>query len=248
MSVDGWGAGASFTAGLAFAATAGIFLLKRKRHIAFNLGITAYILLWPVYLWFLQFQLTERNGLNAWYLANLIVIQITLTGITPLVIQCFLPFRPVLTTIQLLYVFNLVLQFFSYAYWSYGSTRNFSAELTHLDSFYFALGTLTTAGTGNISAISETARRFQTFQMLIDFVLIGFVVALIVARYSSFFRRPEEEQDRQFGQTLSDSDVFRRIAESRPPRARSAKPINRPVRRRPKPSWQRRRRKPIGPG
>ena len=60
--------------------------------------------------------------------------------------------------------------------------------LSHFDAFYFALGTLTT-GTGNISAISETSRRIQTAQMGIDFLLIGFIVALLVARYSTLFDR-----------------------------------------------------------
>lgn len=246
MSISGWGAAITFTVGLVFAAAAGIALLMHKRSMARALGITAFILLWPVNLWFAQFQLTERNGLSTSYLVNLIVVQITLLGVVPLVIECFLPFRPVLTTIQLLYVFNLILQFFSYTYWSYGTTRNFSSELTHLDSFYFALGTLTTAGTGNLSAVSETGRKFQTFQMLIDFIFIGFVVALVIARYSTLFRRPKEELEGQFTQTPSNSGVSRRIAERRPPKARRPKPVNRCVRRS-KPAWQRRRENRIAP-
>ncbi|MBO0808091.1 MAG: two pore domain potassium channel family protein [Actinobacteria bacterium] len=66
-----------------------------------------------------------------------------------------------------------------------GTTRNFTIRLSHLDSFYFALGTLSTAGTGNISAISETTRRLQAAQMGVDLILIGFVVTLFLARYSA---------------------------------------------------------------
>ena len=56
-----------------------------------------------------------------------------------------------------------------------------------------ALGTLTAAGTGNISAISETARGIQSLQMVLDLVIIGFVAALILARYSNLLSRPQPE-------------------------------------------------------
>jgi hypothetical protein len=69
--------------------------------------------------------------------------------------------RHQVTDILLAYTFSLVLPHFSYIYWSYGSLANFNVQLSHLDSFYFALGTLATAGTGNISAINETAAKFK---------------------------------------------------------------------------------------
>ena len=106
-------------------------------------------------------------------------------------------FRPGLTALLLAYILSLLLQFFSYAYWSYGTTRNFSASLSHLDSFYFALGTLTTAGTGNIAATSETARGLQTLQMGLDVVIVGFALALVLARYANLLPRfwPEARPD-----------------------------------------------------
>ena len=55
-----------------------------------------------------------------------------------------------LTAFFLAYLFSLILQLFSYIYWTYGTTKNFSVNLTHFDSFYFALGTLTTVGSGTI--------------------------------------------------------------------------------------------------
>ena len=102
-------------------------------------------------------------------------------------------FRPVLTALFLAYLFSLILQLFAYIYWTYGTTKNFSANLTHFDSLYFALGTLTTAGSSTITATSETARQIQALQMGLDLILIGFAVALILARYSNLFSasRPE---------------------------------------------------------
>jgi hypothetical protein len=47
---------------------------------------------------------------------------------------------------------------FSYIYWAHGTAKDFSVSLTHLDAFYFALGTFTTAGTGNISDQRNSAR------------------------------------------------------------------------------------------
>jgi hypothetical protein len=81
--------------------------------------------------------------------------------------------------------FSTLLQVFSYQYWSYGTARNFNHPLTHLDALYFTLGTLTTAGTGNLVAISETARRIQTLQMFLDLALVVFALGLIFVRFSS---------------------------------------------------------------
>lgn len=50
----------------------------------------------------------------------------------------------------LAYMFASLLYTFSVLYWGYGSASNFSIPLSHLDAIYFAIGTLTTAGTGNI--------------------------------------------------------------------------------------------------
>jgi len=98
-------------------------------------------------------------------------------------------FRPVVTAFVLAYGFAVLLETFTLIYWYHGTSRNFGIPLSHFDAFYFALGTLTT-GTGSISAISEASRRIQTTQMVIDLVFIGFIVALLMARYSTLFDRP----------------------------------------------------------
>ena len=79
---------------------------------------------------------------------------------------------------------SLLMVDFAFIYWSYGSTINFTIRLTHLDAIYFALGTLTTAGTGNISAISEIARGIQSVQMFLDLGLVLFAIGLVIARFS----------------------------------------------------------------
>lgn len=79
----------------------------------------------------------------------------------------------------------LVLLFeFSAFYWSSGTRVNFNIQLSHLDAIYFALGTLSTAGTGNIFATSELARGVQALQMVFDIVLLVFIAGLAVTRIS----------------------------------------------------------------
>ena len=85
----------------------------------------------------------------------------------------------------LLIALSTLVAMFSVLYSNYGTTNNFTTKLTPLDAIYFSVGTLSTAGTGNISAISETARVLQTVQMILDVLLIGFAVSLAVAEISS---------------------------------------------------------------
>jgi hypothetical protein len=56
-------------------------------------------------------------------------------------------------------------------------------RLTHLDAIYFAVGTFSTAGTGNIVAISESARFIQTAEMIVGMVFVLLTVAAVVGRY-----------------------------------------------------------------
>jgi Ion channel len=193
MSVDQWGVVVASTLGFGFLVAAVVALIIRKRRIAGYLAAASYIMLFPIHLWFWQFELTGRAPVGAGYIWNG-AQQIVLSGIVPLiVVSSFRRFRPVVTALLLLYVFSLLLQLFSYIYWSYGTTRNFSIRLSHLDSFYFALGTLTTAGTGNVSATSETSRQIQTLQMGLDLIFVGIVVAIILTRYSNLLTRPQVE-------------------------------------------------------
>jgi hypothetical protein len=92
-----------------------------------------------------------------------------------------------LSSIALTLIFSVVyfLAFFSALYWSYGTSSNFNVPLTHFDALYFALGTLSTAGTGTINATSELARGLQAAQMTLDLALVVFALGLVVARFTS---------------------------------------------------------------
>lgn len=190
--------GTLITAMLGFAlALATVVAFTRQRHRAGRyLAVATYIMLWPIHLWFWQFDLIGRtvtSTASPTYIINGVVFQIFLSGIVPLVMSCFYRFRPVLTAFFLAYLFSLILQLFSYIYWTYGTTKNFSTDLTHFDSFYFALGTLTTVGSGTITATSETVRQIQAVQMGLDLLLIGFAVTVILARYTNLLSRPRPD-------------------------------------------------------
>jgi hypothetical protein len=183
-----WGSAFSVTAAFFCLIAAGVARVKfRDGRRAFYLLAACYVWFFPVHLWFWQFILRGPSPTGTGYILEAI------SQIGPplvwLIWSCFHRFRPVVTAVVLIYLFSLVLQLFSFIYWSYGGTNNFNIALSHLDSFYVALGTLTTAGTGSISAVSETARGIQTLQMGIDLAIVGFAVALVVARYSNLFPR-----------------------------------------------------------
>jgi hypothetical protein len=89
---------------------------------------------------------------------------------------------PAETAIWLASTFSILLACFSTLYWDYGAEGNFSITLSRLDAVYFAVGTLTTAGTGDIVAKSETARGIQTMQMVLGMALVVFAVTIVLAR------------------------------------------------------------------
>jgi Ion channel len=74
---------------------------------------------------------------------------------------------------------------FSLLYWNYGTPANFNISLTRLDAIYFSIGTLSTAGTGNLNATSELARGLQALQMVLDLGFLLIAVTLVVNRLAS---------------------------------------------------------------
>jgi len=187
MGADGWGYSVSAVVGLLLILGTIVQYLKKKWHAGNYFAIGAYLFYFPVHLWFWQFLLTNR-GIPGWYTYSATIQIVTAIGFVTR--RCFGQFRPILTAIALSYCFSLILQLFSYIYWANGAGNNFSVTLTHLDSFYLALGTFTTAGTGNIAPLTEAARGFQTLQMGLDFILIGLVVGLVMTRYTNLLDRP----------------------------------------------------------
>jgi hypothetical protein len=61
----------------------------------------------------------------------------------------------------------------------------FSAPLTKLDAIYFTLGTLSTAGTGDLAAVSEQCRAIVSAQLVAGFVVVTIAVAGLVSRLLS---------------------------------------------------------------
>jgi hypothetical protein len=87
-------------------------------------------------------------------------------------------------TIMVTYTFLLIAMQFATIYWIIGTTENFSVELSHWGAIYFALGTLTTAGTGTIAPTSDLARAIVSDQMILDFVFVGIALTLAITRWS----------------------------------------------------------------
>lgn len=86
------------------------------------------------------------------------------------------------TLASLMNIVSLILTDFSVLYWLYGTNANFGKTLSRLDAVYFALGTMTTAGTGSIAPASQLARGLVSAQMAVDFIFLATVVSLAVTR------------------------------------------------------------------
>lgn len=115
-----------------------------------------------------------------WYVATAVALIICVVGFRD---------RPLYTlAIAVLLGFIVLTDLFSVLYWQYGSQVNFNIPLSHLDAVYFTLGTLSTAGTGNIVAISETSRAIQSLQMGVDFGFILLATGILVSRLASEHR------------------------------------------------------------
>lgn len=164
-------------------------------------GSNRYALYWPINLWFSRFQLTERGTIGPGYIWNgvfqitvALVVLITVASAPPVPAGSQRPCAHVLlfAAAPAVLVHLLGLR----------STRNFSIRLSHLDAFYFALGTLTIAGTGNISAVSETARGIQVLQMGLALVLM----LIVMARCSSLISRPGPEPPRDWPASAASSE------------------------------------------
>lgn len=141
-----------------------------------------------VLFWFVVLHLTQRHHLSAWTVALDAVL--LLWGLVGLAAMALAGVRLPRLIFGLLSTLSLLLATFSWFYWEYGTTPNFSQPLTHLDSTYFALGTLTTAGTGTFVAKGETAIALQSAQMALNLILTLFVIGVVVARFVPLRRPP----------------------------------------------------------
>ena len=60
------------------------------------------------------------------------------------------------------------------------SAGNFGGHLSHTDGVYFTVTVFSTAGFGDITAKTETARLVVTGQMIADLIILGLAVKVLV--------------------------------------------------------------------
>jgi len=104
---------------------------------------------------------------------------------------------------------SLLLCLYSGLYLFYGSAQNFGSNLSKVDAFYFALGILTTAGTGTIAPVSEFARILTSSQYVVDLFYVVGIIAIGTARLTptvlSARNRTDGNSERE-RDPVSDSD------------------------------------------
>jgi hypothetical protein len=157
-----------------------------------RLSRTITVILAQAALWF-NFFFFGRGTFTGLYV--IIPSVITIIAITYILVSIIRFVSMPETALMLLFGFSSLVGNFSILYWNYGTATNFNEYLTRLDAVYFAVGTLTTAGTGTISAVSQLARGLQGLQMALDIGFILFAVALAVAEISARMQRRRDQQD-----------------------------------------------------
>lgn len=90
-------------------------------------------------------------------------------------------------------VVSSILGNFAQIYWGYGTGGNFNEHITRFRAVYFAIGTLSTAGSGDIVAVSTAAQATQMAQQVVDLLLLAFGVGALVARFMMPLRAPTDE-------------------------------------------------------
>ena len=162
--------------------------MRIQRFVADQLPYIIIIAL-QVFLWFNYISNSHRGDFPVFAIAICSACVVLYFLVVRKVL--FYEFKPLITASFVVNLISVFLLIFSEIYWSYGTAKNFGINLSHLDAFYFALGTFTTAGTGNISATSEQARGIQTLQMGLGFLIIGIVFTLGVTRYYDYLKSPK---------------------------------------------------------
>jgi hypothetical protein len=141
-----------------------------------------FLLLLQAYLWSGFLVQTQRVPAPTF---DVVQYSFAIASGIAMVVWSFVTRRPIwVMGCWVIFTLSQMIVNFSYLYWSQGSASNFTMSLSHLDAIYFAIGTLTTSGTGNLAATSETTRGFQALQNVLDLSLVLFAVSLFVARFS----------------------------------------------------------------
>jgi Ion channel len=145
----------------------------------------------PVLVGWLALFVGHRRNTSPWWAVGLAVWLVFLIALC----VGFAWLRPKLWIVAacLVGASSLSVTTFGTFYWLNGTTTDFNHTLSHLDALYFSMGTLSTAGTGTLAAISQKARLIQTIQMGLDFVLIVGTFGALLGRYVSRSDRTSPE-------------------------------------------------------
>jgi hypothetical protein len=104
---------------------------------------------------------------------------------------------PAALLVDLIVTFAAFVGSFAYLYYDEGTGRAFSQDLSRLDAVYFAVGTVSTAGTGNINALSEGARATQLAEMLLAMVLVIVAGGFVLVRYMAPMMEKSRKRQRR---------------------------------------------------
>jgi len=83
------------------------------------------------------------------------------------------------------YTLFVLVATYSSVYYNTADGRNWSVHLSHVDALLLSMGTLTTAGTGDITPRSELARGLLSIQMAIDLGVVTIMVAVVLNRLAN---------------------------------------------------------------
>jgi Ion channel len=154
--------------------------MVRRRKIPDN-SLPVAVAVLEAFMWWVFIAMRTRVPANP-----ILVICFSAGAVAMVVIVVIFRDRPLhVVAVIVLFTFITLINLFSVLYWQYGSRANFNIPLSHLDAVYFTLGTLSTAGTGNIVATSETSRAIQSLQMGVGFGVILLAAGILVSRLAS---------------------------------------------------------------
>jgi hypothetical protein len=151
-----------------------------QRHIA-SIPSSVWVAL---VVWIPFFLPGDRRG------APLIIPILWVSGLVGLTLGTILLSQVQLTTARDLAtnavaIVFLLLATYSVTYFTYGTRRDWSTRLSHVDALSVALGTFTTAGTGDIHPRSEFARTLVVSQMAVDILVATVMAAFVFSRLTS---------------------------------------------------------------
>lgn len=149
------------------------------RHVKLVLAvlIPVHVAFW-VYYW----ASSDRSGP--------IAPAVLLACVPPMVVTIYamvavLALRDRLWTVIVIVIAGLdIMITFAKLYYDAGTTEHFTESLSHVGALFFALGMLTTAGTGTISPVSDAARIIVGIQMVLDLLYFGVAFVIAVSRFT----------------------------------------------------------------